>query len=88
MGRNNAKDIFLNYIKEKGLRYTKQREAILEAFLASGKHITIDDLYNTVKKINQEIGYATVHRNLKLMTELFYRIYLLKFDDFGGQILV
>lgn len=69
MGRNNAKDIFLNYIKEKGLRYTRQREAILEAFLASGKHITIDDLYNTVKKTNQDIGYATVHRNLKLMTE-------------------
>lgn len=69
MGRNNAKDIFLNYIKEKELRYTKQREAILDTFLSSSGHITADELYNAVKRKHPDIGFATVHRNLKLMTE-------------------
>jgi len=64
-----AKETFLTYIKKKGLRNTRQREEILRAFLSAGKHITIDDLYAIVKKKNPEIGYATVHRNLKLMCE-------------------
>ncbi|OGW76476.1 MAG: transcriptional repressor [Nitrospirae bacterium RIFCSPHIGHO2_02_FULL_40_19] len=69
MGRDKAKDIFLNYIKEKGLRNTNQREVILDTFLHANKHITVEELFNTVKKKNPEIGYATVHRNLKLMCE-------------------
>lgn len=69
MATKEAKDIFLNYAKKKGLRNTRQREEILNAFLSADKHITADDLYNTVKKKNPEIGYATVHRNLKLMCE-------------------
>lgn len=69
MLRTDAKDIFSHYIKKKGLRNTRQREEILEAFFSAGRHITADDLYNTLKKKNPEIGYATVHRNLKLMCE-------------------
>ena len=64
-----AKEIFFNYIKEKGLRNTNQRELILDAFLLSERHITVEDLYNIVRKKNSRIGYATVHRNLKLMSE-------------------
>ncbi|MEW6003596.1 MAG: transcriptional repressor [Nitrospirota bacterium] len=64
-----AKDIFLNYVKKKGLRHSRQREQILDAFLSSDKHITVDDLHNILKKKNPDIGYATVHRNLKLMCE-------------------
>lgn len=66
---SSAKEIFYNYIKDKNLRNTKQREDILETFLQAGKHITVEELYNTLKKTNPEIGYATVHRNLKLMCE-------------------
>jgi len=69
MGKADAKDIFLSHIKKRGLRNTKQREEILEAFLSADGHITIDDLYAVVKKRDPEIGYATVHRNLKLMCE-------------------
>ncbi len=69
MGIPEAKDIFLNYVKKKGLRHSRQREQILDAFLSSDKHITVDDLHNILKKRNPDIGYATVHRNLKLMCE-------------------
>jgi Fur family ferric uptake transcriptional regulator len=64
-----AKSIFFNYVKNKGLRNTRQREVILDAFLAAAKHITAEDLHTILKKTNPEIGYATVHRNLKLMCD-------------------
>jgi Fur family ferric uptake transcriptional regulator len=69
MLKTEIKDIFGNYIKEKGLRNTRQREEILDAFFSAGRHITVDNLYNILKKKIPEIGYATVHRNLKLMCE-------------------
>ena len=64
-----ARAIFLGFIKKKGLRTTRQREEVLRAFFSAGKHITVDDLYSLVKKKNPEIGYATVHRNLKFLCE-------------------
>ncbi len=69
MSKAEAKGIFLSYVKEKGLRSTKQREEILDTFLSAGGHMTIDDLYAIVKKKYPSIGYATVHRNIKLMCE-------------------
>lgn len=69
MGNNKAKEIFSSYIKDKGLRNTMQRQKILSTFLSAKRHITVEELFNIVKKKNPEIGYATVHRNLKLMCE-------------------
>jgi Fur family ferric uptake transcriptional regulator len=69
MGIAETKNIFLNYVREKGLRHTRQRSVILDTFLAAEKHITAEDLHNTLNKTNPEIGYATVHRNLKLMCD-------------------
>lgn len=64
-----GKEIFVSYLKNKGLRYTPQREEILNAFLSANKHFTVDDLYYTLKKKSPHIGYATIHRNLKLLFE-------------------
>ncbi len=64
-----TRSIFLNYINSKGLRNTRQREEILDAFFSADRHITADNLYAILKKKDPEIGYATVHRNLKLMCE-------------------
>ncbi|MBI2252270.1 MAG: transcriptional repressor [Armatimonadetes bacterium] len=50
---NKAKNILFNYIKEKNLRYTKQREEILEAYLNADKHITVEEL-----KLMRECGLA------------------------------
>jgi len=69
MSTNNAKNIFRNCIIEKGLRNTRQREVILDAFLSAERHITVEELFNTIKKEHPEIGYATVHRNLSLFCE-------------------
>jgi Fur family ferric uptake transcriptional regulator len=69
MNSHKAKDIFRNYIQEKGLRNTQQREIILDEFLSADRHITVDELFNVIKEKNPEIGYATVHRNLSLLCQ-------------------
>ncbi len=69
MTLNKSKSIFVKYIEEKGLHHSRQREAIIDAFLTAGKHITAEELFNVVRRKNPEIGYATVQRNLNLMCE-------------------
>lgn len=64
-----AKEMLRGYVADKGLRNTSQREIILEAFLSAGKHITVDELFDSIKAKHPEIGYATVHRNLRLMCD-------------------
>lgn len=69
MEAGRAKESFSEYLRRKELRQTRQREIILDAFLAGGRHITAEELYNKVREQNPEIGFATVHRNLKLMCD-------------------
>ncbi len=69
MTTNKAKDIFRDYLREKGLRNTRQRDVILDSFFSADRHITVEELFNIVRADNPEIGYATVHRNLSLLCE-------------------
>ena len=62
-------EILEKFIKEKGLRYTPQREEILKAFLSVEKHLSADELYKIVKKKDPDIGYVTVYRTMKLLEE-------------------
>lgn len=69
MGQKEARKIFSDFIKKKGLRHTTQRQRILETFLKGERHITAEGLYKSVQKTYPNIGFATVYRNLKLMSE-------------------
>lgn len=60
-------EILEKFIKEKGLRYTPQREEILKIFLGVEKHLSADELHKIVKKKNPGIGYVTVYRTMKLL---------------------
>lgn len=62
-------EVLGKFIKEKGLRYTPQREEILKAFLSAEKHLSADELHKIVKKKNPNIGYITVYRTMKLLDE-------------------
>ena len=57
------------YLTRHGLKHTRQREAILEAFLEAGGHMTSEDLYERVRAHHPEIGAATVYRALKLFCD-------------------
>lgn len=60
---------FAKFIEEKGLKSTTQRDEIVSAFFDSGGHVSIEELHHSVQKKNPKIGYTTVYRTLKLLTE-------------------
>lgn len=61
--------IFTEFLKGKNLKLTRQREEILKVFLNTDRHLSVEDLYNIVKKKDSQIGQATVFRTLKLLCQ-------------------
>ena len=64
-----AEAIFHDHLRRVGLKHTGQRDAILGAFLDTRDHLSTDELYRLVRKKDQRIGFTTVYRTLKLLSE-------------------
>lgn len=62
-------EIFDEFIRSKGLRHTPQREEILDIFLSTERHVSLEDLYGLVRKKYPKVGYTTVYRTMKLLSE-------------------
>lgn len=77
-----TKAIFKQYLKDKRMLSSKQREQILDVFLKIEKHPTIDDIYGLVKKKNPKIGLATVYRAMRVICDAG----LARETDFGDGI--
>lgn len=61
--------IFKEHLRQSGLKSTAQRDDIARVFLESARHSSVEEIYHEVKKINAGIGFATVYRTMKLLTE-------------------
>jgi Fur family transcriptional regulator, ferric uptake regulator len=59
----------ITYMVKKGLRTTDQRKLIVETFFGSDNHVSIEELLAQVRTRDPRVGYATVYRTLKLLTE-------------------
>ncbi len=57
------------HVSEKGLRMTRQRRLIASIMLESDDHLSIEQLYLSVHSRDSNVGYATIYRTLKLLTE-------------------
>ncbi len=69
-GASEAAHTQLNrYLQRHGLKQTRQREAILDAFMGSTGHITSEQLYEIVREKHADVGAATVYRTLRLLCE-------------------
>ncbi len=74
-----AKQIFDDYIRERGLKGTAQRDLILSAFLSTEDHLTAEDIHRLVNDSvshndfssdkKHGVGFATVYRTMKLITD-------------------
>jgi Fur family ferric uptake transcriptional regulator len=58
-----------DYMLKKGLRSTDQRRLIVETFFHAENHVSIEELLSQVRSQDPRVGYATVYRTLKLLTE-------------------
>lgn len=62
---------FRKLLKERGLKTTSQRMAILKVLLDQpDSHLTAEEIYDLVKKDWPDIGLATVYRNIQLLSEM------------------
>ncbi len=58
-----------DHMTKRGLRSTDQRKLIVETFFQAPNHISIEELLAQVRRADPKVGYATVYRTLKLLTE-------------------
>ena len=58
-------------LKSKGLKVTNQRVIILDTLSrVRGQHLTMEEIYDIVKKDSPEIGLATIYRSIQLLCQL------------------
>ena len=62
-------EVFACYIRDRSLRMTRQRELVVRTFLESDGHLSTDELHELVRRRNRRVGYATVFRTLKALTD-------------------
>ncbi|MGH8011549.1 MAG: Fur family transcriptional regulator [Candidatus Binataceae bacterium] len=62
-------ELFHARLREHGLKSTAPRDDIARVFFQLGRHISAEELYGEVKKVNPHVGYATIYRTLKLLKD-------------------
>ncbi len=70
--RSGAEERMLKFherLREHGLKSTGPRDDIARVFFELGRHISAEELYAEVRKINPHVGYATIYRTLKLLKD-------------------
>lgn len=61
---------FKDHLREQGLKYTTQRRAIAQVFFRDVEgHQSLNDLLASAQAVQPSIGYATIYRTMKLMSE-------------------
>ncbi|MBN2241224.1 MAG: transcriptional repressor [Acidobacteria bacterium] len=55
---------FHNFLRRRGKKKTYQKDLILETFLKTEGHLSVEDVYALVKKKDKKIGVVTVFRTL------------------------
>lgn len=63
------RELLTDHMNRRGLRSTDQRKLIVETFFKAPNHISIEELLAEVRQQDPKVGYATVYRTLKLLTE-------------------
>ncbi len=58
---------FATFLTQAGLKSTRQRSLIAEAFFRAGTHLSVEDLYRMVSAKHRRIGLVTVYRTLRLL---------------------
>ena len=59
-------------IRDLGLKVTQQRVQILEVVRSGPSHFTAQEVYEIISETNPDIGFATVYRFLKKLSEQTY----------------
>src|SRR6058998_2054996 len=64
-----AKQKFMEFLDQKNLRLTSQRQAIIDTVFSTEEHFTAEQLLEWSRERDTSISRATVYRTLPLLTE-------------------
>jgi Fur family ferric uptake transcriptional regulator len=57
------------FIAERGLKQSRQRDTVAEAFFAATGHVSAEELVERARAVDGRVSVATVYRTLKLLGE-------------------
>ncbi|MEC7986382.1 MAG: Fur family transcriptional regulator [Myxococcota bacterium] len=57
------------YLRQNGLKLTKQRQLILDKFVSFDRHVTPDEMLALLKGDMPNLGLATLYRTMKLFVK-------------------
>lgn len=60
---------FKSFLKEKKLKYTKEREEIIKAVVKLKKHFNAEEIYQQLLKQRSNVSLATVYRTIPLLID-------------------
>ena len=60
---------FHDFMQQRGLKSTRQRDEIATWFFCAAGHLSADDIYRQVKEVAPGIGFSTVYRTMRLLRE-------------------
>lgn len=76
---NPSQRLFLRYLKDHGLPFTRQREVVAQVVFASAEHLSVEEIEGRLRQGGHRIGKATIYRTLDLLV----RSRLVVEHDFG-----
>ncbi len=57
------------YIERKGLKHSRQRDTIVDAFFGMRGHVSVEEVAGRVRERDPHVSLATVYRTMKLLAE-------------------
>lgn len=65
----NQNDLFRQYLAQRGLRLTAERQAVLDEVFATHDHFEAEELLLRLKKGRHRVSRATIYRTLELLVD-------------------
>ena len=69
MAANPERERFIRYLRQRGLRLTRERTALFDEIFSLHGHIDAEELLRSMKSRGQKTSRATVYRSLDLLVE-------------------
>ncbi len=62
-----AENVFHEYLRDRGLKYTEERRRVLSAVMHNDEHFEAEQLLLDMRQEDARVGKATIYRTLKLL---------------------
>ena len=62
-----AENVFREYLRDRGLKYTDERRDIVHAVMKTDEHFEAEQLLLDMRQSGHRVGKATIYRSLKLL---------------------